>query len=114
MELEALKSEIEAAIPECRLEITFNPGSSAQHSLRVDPEHGLAAAFYLRDRCQFDFCTNVTGVDWPAKELTEKINVKQLVDGVEEEVEEGRKNAIPGSLGAGYHLQSIDPIIRPP
>jgi len=47
MELEPLKLEIEAAVPGCRLEIIPNLGPSAQHSLLVDPEHGLAVAFYL-------------------------------------------------------------------
>jgi len=113
MELETLKSEIEAAIPDCRLEIVPNPAPSAQHSLRVPPEHGLEVAFFLRDSCQFDFCTNVTGVDWPAKELTEKIKVKQLVDGVEKEVDQVRKTTVPGSLEAVYHLYSIERRLGP-
>ena len=42
MELETLKSEIEAAVPGCRLEVILNPSPCAQHSLLVDPAHGLA------------------------------------------------------------------------
>src|SRR3569833_3010236 len=98
MELEPLKAEIEAAVPGCQLELIANPGPSGQHSLLVDPEHGLAVAFYLRDVAQFDFCTNVTGVDWPPRELTEKIKVKQMVEGVEKEVEQVRKVSVPGYL----------------
>src|SRR5438270_2235529 len=113
MELATLKSEIESAVPGCRLEIVPNPSPSAQHSLLVDPDHGLAVAFYLRDTAQFNFCTNVTGVDWPPKELSEKIKVKQLVDGVEKEVDQVRKTSIPGYLEAVYHLYSIDRKLGP-
>jgi NADH-quinone oxidoreductase subunit C len=113
MDLATLKSEIEAAIPGCRLEVILNPSPSAQHSLLVDPAHGLAVAFYLRDTAGFNFCTNVTGVDWPPKELTEKIKVKQVVDGVEKEVDEVRKIFVPGYLETVYHLYSIDRRLGP-
>ena len=113
MELAALKSEIEAAIPGCRVEVVPNPSPSAQHSLLLEPEHGLAVAFYLRDIAGFDFCSNVTGVDWPPKELTEKIKVKRVVDGVEKEVDEIRKTSVPGYLEVVYHLYSIDRKLGP-
>jgi NADH-quinone oxidoreductase subunit C len=113
MQLETLKAEIESAVPGCRVEIIPNPSPSAQHSLLVDPEHSLAISFYLRDTAGFDFCTNVTGVDWPPKELTEKIKVKQLVDGVEKEVDQVRKTSVPGYLEAVYHLYSIDRKLGP-
>jgi NADH-quinone oxidoreductase subunit C len=113
MELEELKFEIEAAVPGCRLEIIPNPGPSAQHSLMADPEHGLAVAFYLRDTAGFDFCTNVTGVDWPPRELTEKIKVKQVVEGVEKELDQVRKVSLPGYLEAVYHLYSVERRLGP-
>lgn len=113
MELETLKSEIESAVHDCRLEIVPNAAPSDQPSLRMDPEHGLEVAFYLRNSCQFDFCTNVTGVDWPAKELVEKIKVKQVIDAAEKEVEQVRKTTVPGFLEAVYHLYSIDRKLGP-
>jgi NADH-quinone oxidoreductase subunit C len=113
MELETLKSEIEAAVPGCRLELIPNPSPSAQHSLLVYPEHGLAVAYSLRDTAGFTFCTNVTGIDWPPKELSEKIKVKQLVDGVEKELDEVRKTTVPGYLEAVYHLYSIERKLGP-
>jgi NADH-quinone oxidoreductase subunit C len=113
MDLATLKSEIEAAIPGCRLEVILNPSPSAQHSLLVDPAHGLAVAFYLRDIAGFNFCSNVTGVDWPPKELTDKIKVKQLVEGVEKEVEQVRKTSVPAYLEAVYHLYSIERKLGP-
>jgi NADH-quinone oxidoreductase subunit C len=50
----------------------------------------------------------VTGVDWPDLELSEKIKVKKVVDGVEKEVEEVKKALRPGYLEAVYHLYSME------
>jgi len=109
MNLDATKSAIEAAVPGCHLEIVANPSPSAQHSLLVDPEHALAVATFLRDSpdLRLDFCSNVTGIDWPPRELSEKVKVKQTVDGVEKEVDEVRKTTIPGFLEVVYHLFSV-------
>ena len=74
-------------------------------------------ATFLRDDpdLAFDFLSNVTGVDWPDKEITEKVKVTRqvtkTVDGVEqtveETVEETRKRVEPGYLEAVYHLYSV-------
>ena len=74
MNLETIKSELEANIPGCRLEVVPNGSPSAQHSLLVDAEHGFAVARFLRDAAdlRFDFCSNVTGIDWPAKEVSDE------------------------------------------
>jgi len=114
MELEIAKAAIEAAVPGCRLEMVVNPSPSAQHSLLMDAEHAVAVATWLRDAegMRFDYCSNVTGIDWPAKELTEKVKVKKLVDGPngpeEKEVDEVRKTLVPGFLEVVYHLFSIE------
>lgn len=113
MDLETIKSELEAAVPGCRLELIANPSPSAQHSLLVDAEHALAVAHYLRDSARFDYCTNVTGIDWLPKELSEKVKVKKLVDGVEKDVDEVRKTSIPGYLEVVYHLFSMERKIGP-
>ena len=70
----------------------------------------MAVARYLRDdpELRLDYCSNVTGVDWLDAETSEKVKVKQLVDGVEQEVEEVRKARIPGYLEAVYHLYSME------
>jgi NADH-quinone oxidoreductase subunit C len=108
MNLESIKSYLEANVPGCRLEVIENPSPSAQHSLLVDAEHAFAVARFLRDgaNLRFDFCSNVTGVDWPAKETSTKIKVKKLVDGVEKEVDEVQKTTTPGYLEVVYHLFS--------
>ena len=110
MTLETLQPEIEANVPGCRLERIANPSPSGQHSLRVDAEHALAVAFFLRDAAHlcFDYCSNVTGIDWPGKEISEKVKTKKIVDGVEQEIEEIRKTQTTGHLEAVYHLYSME------
>jgi NADH-quinone oxidoreductase subunit C len=108
MNLENIKSGLEALIPGCRVEIIANPSPSEQHSLLIDAQHALAVAKSLRDDAEtrFDFCSNVTGVDWPAKEISTKIKVKKTIDGVEKEVDEVQKTITPGYLEVVYHLFS--------
>jgi NADH-quinone oxidoreductase subunit C len=110
LSLEAIKSQIEQAIPGAKLEIIKNDAPSAQHSLLVDYASGLAVAKFLRDEpsLRFDYASNVTGVDWPELELSEKIKVKKVVDGVEKEVEEVKKTIRPGYLETVYHLYSME------
>jgi NADH-quinone oxidoreductase subunit C len=110
MTLETIKSELEAKIPGCVLEIIPNPSPSGQHSLRIDPAHAVAIATFLRgaEHLRCDYCSNVTGIDWPGKEISEKVKVKQIVDGVEQEVEEVRKSNTVGYLEVVYHLYSME------
>jgi NADH-quinone oxidoreductase subunit C len=74
----------------------------------VDAEHALAVATFLRDQQQLDYCSNVTGVDWPVKEVSQKVKVKKLVDDVETEVEEVQKSLTGGYLEVVYHLYSME------
>jgi NADH-quinone oxidoreductase subunit C len=108
--LEQIKTRIEAAVPGATLEIVRNDAPSAQHSLLADNDHAVAVAEFLRDdkALRFDYASNVTGVDWLDAELTEKVKVKKLVEGVEKEVEEIKKTTRPGRLEAVYHLYSIE------
>ena len=108
--LEQIKSRIAAAVPGVTLEIIANDAPSAQRSLLVSREHGVAVAKFLRDdvELRLDYCSNATGVDWPEAELTEKIKVKRVVEGVEKEVEEVKKTVRPAYLEAVYHLYSMD------
>jgi NADH-quinone oxidoreductase subunit C len=107
--LEQIKSRIEAAVTGAQVQLVPNESPANQPSLLVDAASALAVARFLRDdpELKLDFCSNVTGVDWPDLELTEKIKVKKLVDGVEKEVEEVKKTARPGYLEAVYHLYSM-------
>lgn len=116
--VEEIKAAIEAAVPGAGVEVVLNPGPSAQHSLRLTPSSGVAVMTFLRDDLElaFDFLSNVTGVDWPDKEIAEKVKVTRevikTVDGaekkVQETVEETRKRTEPGCLEAVYHLYSVE------
>jgi NADH-quinone oxidoreductase subunit C len=107
MTLEEIRGRLQGDIPGCQAELVVNGSPSAQNSLLIDRQHGLQAARLLRDALHLDFCSNVTAVDWPDQDKTEKIKTKQTVDGVEKEVEETRKTKIPGYLEVVYHLFSI-------
>jgi NADH-quinone oxidoreductase subunit C len=115
--VEEIKAAILAAVPGAGVEIVANPSVSGQHSLRIAPANVVAVATFLRDDAELklDFLSNATGVDWPDKEITEKVKVTRpvtkTVDGVEttteETVEETRKRVEPGYLEAVYHLFSV-------
>ena len=70
IDVEMVRAALVAAIPGCRVEMLANPSPAAQHSLLVDAEHAVAIAEFLRDDAalRLDYCSNVTGIDWPAKD----------------------------------------------
>jgi len=107
--LEQIKARVEAAIPGAQIEIVANDSPSGQRSLLLDPAHALAVALFLRDDPQldFDFASNVTGVDWPLTVTKEKIKVKKLMEGVEKEFEETVERTRGGYLEVVYHLYSM-------
>jgi NADH-quinone oxidoreductase subunit C len=107
MTLEEISSRLEMGVPGCQAEVVVNGGPSGQDSLLIDREHGLAAARLLHYALQLDFCSNVTAVDWPDREKTDKVKTKQIVEGVEKEVEQTIKTKIPGYLEVVYHLYSM-------
>ena len=107
MTLEEIMSRLQAGIPGFAGEIVVNGSPAAQNSLLIDRQYGMAAARLLREELQLDFCSNVTAVDWPDREKTEKIKTKPTVDGVEKEIEQTIKTTVPGYLEAVYHLFSM-------
>src|SRR5580698_3196887 len=108
--VEEIKARVEAAVPGAKLDIVANDSPSAQRSLLVDGEQAVAVAKFLRYdiELRLDFCSNVSGVDWLDAELSEKVKVKKMVEGVEKEVDEVRKTKRPGYLEAVYHLYSME------
>src|SRR5215467_571107 len=107
--IEAIKARIEAAIPGAQITIISNPGPANQPSLLLSHEHAPLVARFLRDEpaLRFDYCSNVTGVDWIDRTVKSKVKVKKLVEGEEKEVEETQEQFFPGYLEAVYHLYSI-------
>jgi len=106
---EEILAAIKAALPDAGVELVLNPSPSAQHSLRLAPATAVAVASFLREDAELalDYCSNATGVDWPGKEVTEKVKVTKVVDGVETMTEETVKRVEPGCLEAVYHLFSM-------
>ncbi len=107
--LEQIKVRAEAAIPGAKIDIVPNPGPANQPSLLIDNEYALGIAKFLRDdpALRLDFCSNVTGVDWLDRITKEKVKMKQVVEGVEKEVDQTIEQKIPGYLEAVYHLYSM-------
>ena len=108
--LEQIKSRLEAAFPAAKIELVPNECPAGDRSLLLDAASAFDVAKFLRNDTQLhlDYCSNVTGIDWPDKELTEKIKVKQVVDGVEKEVEQVKKTLRRGFLEVVYHLYSME------
>jgi len=107
--LEQIKGRAEAAVPGAKIDIVPNPGPANQPSLLIDNEHAPAIAQFLRDdpALRFDFCSNVTGVDWLDRTVKKTVKVKKSIDGEEEEVTETTEEHFPGYLEAVYHLYSM-------
>lgn len=106
---EEIIAAIKAGLPQAGVELVTNPSPSAQHSLLLAPATALKVAVFLRDDAELalDYCSNATGVDWPDKEISEKVKVTKIVDGEEKVLEETVKRVEPGYLEAVYHLFSM-------
>jgi NADH-quinone oxidoreductase subunit C len=107
--MEQIKVRAEAAVPGAKIDIVPNPGPANQPSLLIDNECALGTAKFLRDdpALRLDFCSNVTGVDWLDRVTKQKMKMKQVVEGVEKEIDQTIEQKIPGYLEAVYHLYSI-------
>ncbi|MCS7090185.1 MAG: NADH-quinone oxidoreductase subunit C [Verrucomicrobiota bacterium] len=106
---ETIRLRILEAVPGALLEVVPNGAPVGQPSLLVDPEHALAVARFLRDApgLQFDYCSNVTGVDWLDREEEEIVRDRVAETGGEKKIEEPRKRVRPGYLEVVYHLYSM-------
>ena len=108
--LEQIKARLETALPMTRLDIVANECPAGDRSLLVDAASGFAVAKFLRDDAQLklDYCSNVTGIDWPEATIKTKIKKKAVVAGVEKEVEETIETLRSGHLEVVYHLYSME------
>ena len=108
--LEQIKARIEAALPSAKMEILANECPAGECSLLVDAASGFLIAKFLRDDAQLklDYCSNVTGIDWPEAKIKTKVKKKVVVEGVEKEVEEIVETLRPGHLEVVYHLYSME------
>lgn len=108
---EQIRDRLLARIPGAQVTVVANPAPSAQHSLLVDADHALAIATFLRDdpELRLDQCSNVTGIDWPEKEIVEttKTTVPDPAGGPPKVVESKSTRREPGRLEVVYHLYSV-------
>lgn len=107
--LEQIADRITAAVPEAKVTLIPNPALPGQSSLLLGHDSAVAVARFLRDDATLalDYCSNVTGIDWPERVVKTTIKTKQLVDGEEKEVATPHEELFPGFLEAVYHLYSM-------
>jgi NADH-quinone oxidoreductase subunit C len=109
--VEQIRDRLLTRFPEAKISIVTNPAPSAQHSLLLDAAHATAIATFLRDdpALKLDQCSNVTGIDWPEKEIIEstKTTVPDPAGGPPKVIEQKNKRIEPGCLEVVYHLYSV-------
>jgi len=107
--LEQIKARIEKSVPLTKLDILPNECPAGERSLLVEAGRAFDVAKFLRDDAQLklDYCSNVTGIDWPETVVKTKVKKKVLVEGVEKEVEETIETLRSGYLEVVYHLYSM-------
>ena len=111
--LEQIRERLLARFPGASVSLIANTAAADQPSLLLDAAHARAIAEWLRDdpELRLDYCSNVTGVDWPDKEIVE--TVKNTVadpanpDAPPKIVETKTKRLQPGYLEVVYHLYSL-------
>ncbi len=107
--LEQIKARIEPSLPLTKIDLLPNECPAGERSLVVEASRALAVAGFLRDdaQLQLDYCSNVTGIDWPETVIKTKVKKKVQVEGVEQEVEEIVETLRSGHLEVVYHLYSM-------
>lgn len=110
--VEQIRDRLLARFPGAEIAVVTNPGTAAQHSLLLGNAQARAIAEFLRDDAtlKLDQCSNVTGIDWPEKEIIEttKTTAPDPAGGPAKVVEQKTKRIQPGYLEVVYHLYSIE------
>ena len=100
-----------AQVPGADVTVVPNPSPSAQESLLVNRGSLVAVALFLRDHptLRLDYCSNVTGVDWPDREIveTKRTPVPDPAGGPGKIIEEKITHHQPGYVEVVYHLYSM-------
>jgi len=108
---EQIRDRLLARFPSASIAFVANPGPAAEHSLLIDGAHARDVALFLRDdpALRLDYCSNVTGIDWPDKEVVEitKTTVADPAGGPPKVTEQKSKRIQPGYLEVVYHLYSM-------
>ena len=110
-----IRDRLLARFPGAEVGVVINPGPAAQHSLLLGAAHASAIATFLRDDpvLRLDSCSNVTGVDWPEREVVETVRKTLPPEpgadpaATAKVIEEKVKRRVPGHLEVVYHLYSV-------
>ncbi len=109
--VEVLLSRLKATLPHAEVSLGPSTGTSGL-TLLVSAASAPAVAAWLKNDadCRFDFCSNVTGIDYLPKEVTETVKVTLPAEGETpaKVVEQKTKRLVPGYLEVVYHLYSIE------
>ena len=107
--LDQIAGRISAAVPGAEATLIANPALPGQSSLLLGHDCAVEVARFLRDDAalRLDYCSNVTGIDWPERVIKTTVKTMQVVDGVEKEVAAPSEERQPGYLEAVYHLYSM-------
>lgn len=104
-------SRILSRLPGAEVSVLQNPGPAAQHSLLVGRQSVVEVATFLRDdpELRLDYCSNVTGVDWPEKVIVDvaKVSTPDPAGGAPKVTEMKTERVQPGYLEVVYHLYSV-------
>ncbi len=101
--IETIAETLEKNLPGSVLAIMDNPSPCAQRSLLLAKDKAVQTANHLRESLSFDFCSNVTGIDW-MPEAIKKISPSWKIPS---ELEPRLAGNPEGFLEAIYHLFSI-------
>lgn len=73
--LEEIRARLLAHFGAGAATVVPNPAPCAQHSLLLQTEQAASIALFLRDDPELclDYCSNVTGIDWPAAGYLEAV-----------------------------------------
>ena len=108
---EQIRDRLLTRFPGTDISVVTNPAPAAQHSLLLGHATAREIARFLRDDAtlRLDQCSNVTGIDWPEKEVVEtsKTTVPDPAGGPPRVVEQKTKRLQPGCFEVVYHLYSV-------
>jgi len=99
---EEIFNQIRKDLPNAGVTFCKNPLPAEQHSILVDNDSALEVFTYLRDTkgLEFDFLSNLSGVDWLKGDLADSVAVPQSEDDSETEKKGGFFEVV-------YHLYSM-------
>ncbi|MBT8036871.1 MAG: NADH-quinone oxidoreductase subunit C [Verrucomicrobiae bacterium] len=104
--VEEIVCQLSKDLPNVEVMYLENPSPSEQHSILVESDDLVEVMTYLRDSSglEFDYLSNLSGVDWPNADVAQKVAIEKS----EAESEEGTESqSTDGFLEVVYHLYSM-------